>query len=345
MTPPPASQALLDALRAAVGAPNVLTDGDLSACEQDWRRRWRGRALAVVRPGSTDETAAVVRACAAHGAPIVAQGGNTGLVGGSVPDDSGTQVLLSLGAHEPRARHRHRQPHDDGGRRLRAAGGPGSGGGAGPAVALEPGGRRQLHDRRQPRHQRRRHPGAALRQCARAVPRARGGDGRRRRVGGPGRPAQGQHRLRPARPLHRQRRHARHHHRRHAAAVPAAGREDHLAGRLRHAGRLRGAAGALAGPARRRPDRLRSDERRVARPGREALPQLRQPLAAPPGRCCSSRATARARRMHAPCSRRCSKARWKTRSSPTPRWPRAWRNRARCGICAKASRWRRARKA
>jgi len=97
VTPPAASQALPDALRAAVGAPNVLTDGDLSAYEQDWRRRWRGRALAVVRPGSTDETAAVVRACAAHGAPIVAQGGNTGLVGGSVPDDSGTQVLLSLG--------------------------------------------------------------------------------------------------------------------------------------------------------------------------------------------------------------------------------------------------------
>ena len=88
--------ALLDALRAAVGAPNVLTDGDLSAWELDWRRRWRGRALAVVRPGSTAEVAAVVRACAAAGAAIVPQGGNTGLVGGGVPDASGTQVLLSL---------------------------------------------------------------------------------------------------------------------------------------------------------------------------------------------------------------------------------------------------------
>jgi FAD/FMN-containing dehydrogenase len=46
----------------------VLTDhGDLSAWELDWRKRWRGRALAVVRPGSTAEVAAVVRACAAHG--------------------------------------------------------------------------------------------------------------------------------------------------------------------------------------------------------------------------------------------------------------------------------------
>jgi FAD/FMN-containing dehydrogenase len=87
---------LLQALRAAVGPAHVLTEGDLSAWEIDWRRRWHGRALAVVRPGSTAEVAAVVRACAAHGASIVAQGGNTGLVGGGVPDASGTQVLLSL---------------------------------------------------------------------------------------------------------------------------------------------------------------------------------------------------------------------------------------------------------
>ena len=87
---------LLDELRAAVGAEQVLTEGDLSAWELDWRRRWRGRALAVVRPGSTAEVAAVVRACAAHGTAIVPQGGNTGLVGGGVPDESGRQVLLSL---------------------------------------------------------------------------------------------------------------------------------------------------------------------------------------------------------------------------------------------------------
>jgi len=88
--------ALLDALRQAVGAAHVLTDGELIAYEQDWRQRERGRALAVVRPGTTDEVAAVVRACAGHGAAIVPQGGNTGLAVGSVPDASGTQVLLSL---------------------------------------------------------------------------------------------------------------------------------------------------------------------------------------------------------------------------------------------------------
>jgi FAD/FMN-containing dehydrogenase len=90
------SRSLLDVLRTAVGAAQVLTEGDLSAYEIDWRKRWRGKALAVVRPGSAEEVAAVVRACSAHGTSIVPQGGNTGLVGGGVPDASGTQVLLSL---------------------------------------------------------------------------------------------------------------------------------------------------------------------------------------------------------------------------------------------------------
>jgi FAD/FMN-containing dehydrogenase len=88
--------ALLDQLRSAVGAAHVLTEGDLSAWEVDWRRRYHGRALAVVRPGSTPEVAAVVKACIAHRTALVPQGGNTGMVGGSVPDPSGTQVLLSL---------------------------------------------------------------------------------------------------------------------------------------------------------------------------------------------------------------------------------------------------------
>ena len=87
---------LLARLRDIVGPAQVLSNGDLSAWELDWRRRWRGKALAVVRPGSTEEVAAVVRVCAACGTAIVPQGGNTGLVGGGVPDASGTQVLLSL---------------------------------------------------------------------------------------------------------------------------------------------------------------------------------------------------------------------------------------------------------
>ncbi len=84
-------------LRGIVGTAHVLQGGDLPAYEIDWRKRWHGRARAVARPGSADEVAAVVRACAAYGASIVPQGGNTGLVGASVPDASGTQVVVHLG--------------------------------------------------------------------------------------------------------------------------------------------------------------------------------------------------------------------------------------------------------
>ncbi len=86
----------LQPLRDAIGATHVLTAAeDRAAYETDWRRRWHGRALAVVRPGSTEETAAVLRACLAHRVSVVPQGGNTGLVGGGVPDDTGEQILLS----------------------------------------------------------------------------------------------------------------------------------------------------------------------------------------------------------------------------------------------------------
>ncbi len=87
---------LVETLRGIVGPAHVLTDGDLSAWEEDWRKRDHGKALAVVRPDSTAQVAAVVKACAAAGTTIVPQGGNTGLVGGSTPDGSGTQILLSL---------------------------------------------------------------------------------------------------------------------------------------------------------------------------------------------------------------------------------------------------------
>jgi FAD/FMN-containing dehydrogenase len=91
MNPP-----LLDTLRSLVGAAQVLQGDGLEAYEVDWRKRYRGRCLAVVRPASADEVAGVVRACVDAGIAIVPQGGNTGLVGGGVPDASGKQVLLSL---------------------------------------------------------------------------------------------------------------------------------------------------------------------------------------------------------------------------------------------------------
>ncbi|MBY0468474.1 MAG: FAD-binding protein, partial [Burkholderiaceae bacterium] len=87
---------LLDDLRAVVGADQVLSGGDLSAWEIDWRRRYRGRALAVVRPADTAQAAAVVRACARHGASLVPQGGNTSMVGGATPPADGSALILSL---------------------------------------------------------------------------------------------------------------------------------------------------------------------------------------------------------------------------------------------------------
>jgi FAD/FMN-containing dehydrogenase len=88
--------AFLEQLRGICGQAHVLTEGDLSAWEVDWRKRSYGKALAVVRPGNTDEVAQVVKACLVARVSLVPQGGNTGLVVGSTPDDSGSQLVLSL---------------------------------------------------------------------------------------------------------------------------------------------------------------------------------------------------------------------------------------------------------
>jgi FAD/FMN-containing dehydrogenase len=87
---------LIDELQAIVGADHVFTaPQDTAPYVVDWRRRFTGTALAVVRPRDTAAVARVVRACAHHGAPVVPQGGNTGLVGGGTPDSSGRAVLVS----------------------------------------------------------------------------------------------------------------------------------------------------------------------------------------------------------------------------------------------------------
>jgi D-lactate dehydrogenase (cytochrome) len=78
---------------AIIGAANVLTGADMEAYLREERGLYHGSALAVVRPGSTAEVAAVVTACAQAGIAIVPQGGNTGLCGGGVPQ--GRSVVIS----------------------------------------------------------------------------------------------------------------------------------------------------------------------------------------------------------------------------------------------------------
>ncbi len=89
------SDALLASLRAIVGERHCLAEPGLRASyETDWTRRFHGEARAVVRPSSTSDVATILEACAAAGVGVVPQGGNTGLVGGSVP--RGGEVVLSL---------------------------------------------------------------------------------------------------------------------------------------------------------------------------------------------------------------------------------------------------------
>jgi FAD/FMN-containing dehydrogenase len=87
----------LEQCRSAIGAQYVIADPtDMAAYLTDWRRRFTGKALAVMKPGNTEEVAALVRLCNTFRVPLVPQGGNTGLVLGSVPDESGKAVVLSL---------------------------------------------------------------------------------------------------------------------------------------------------------------------------------------------------------------------------------------------------------
>ncbi|WIW95143.1 FAD-binding oxidoreductase [Altererythrobacter rubellus] len=61
----------------------------------DWRGRFHGRTIGLASPASTQEVAEFVKLCRKHHIPIVPQGGNSGMVGGATPDESGHSVLLS----------------------------------------------------------------------------------------------------------------------------------------------------------------------------------------------------------------------------------------------------------
>ncbi len=88
---------LLRTLADVVGVDHLLTArDDLAPHVVDWRGRYQGSALCVVRPASTEEVAGVVHACAAAHTPIVPQGGNTGLCGGATPLTDSRAVVVSL---------------------------------------------------------------------------------------------------------------------------------------------------------------------------------------------------------------------------------------------------------
>jgi tRNA threonylcarbamoyl adenosine modification protein (Sua5/YciO/YrdC/YwlC family) len=87
---------LITKLGEIAGETNVLTgDDDTAPYLKEWRNRWTGKTAAVVRPGSTQEVAAILKLASKTKTPVVPQGGNTGLVGGQIPDMSGKAIILS----------------------------------------------------------------------------------------------------------------------------------------------------------------------------------------------------------------------------------------------------------
>ena len=91
------SATVLARLAEIVGHEHVLTaQGDIEPYLVDWRGRYRGKALAVVRPADTQQVATTVAACAQVRMAIVPQGGNTGMCGAATPDASGSEVVVSL---------------------------------------------------------------------------------------------------------------------------------------------------------------------------------------------------------------------------------------------------------
>jgi FAD/FMN-containing dehydrogenase len=93
----PATDDLLSRFAAAVGAAHVIADPALmTGYLSEPRRLYHGRARAIVLPGSTAEVAAIVALCNETATKIVPQGGNTGLVGGQTPSETGDEIVLSL---------------------------------------------------------------------------------------------------------------------------------------------------------------------------------------------------------------------------------------------------------
>jgi FAD/FMN-containing dehydrogenase len=92
--PPPA---LLDKLAQLLGSKGMTRDpADMAPWLADWRDRYHGGAAAMLSPATREEVRDVVALCAEAGVALVPQGGNTGMVGGATPDESGAALLLSM---------------------------------------------------------------------------------------------------------------------------------------------------------------------------------------------------------------------------------------------------------
>ena len=296
------------------------------------RRLPRARRWPCVRPGSTAEVAEVVRALPrAAGVAVVPQGGNTGLCGGAVPDDSGTPGRAVARPHAPHARRRPRQPHDHrrGGRRRwqrcrrrprRPAGSSRCRLGAegsctiGGNLSTNAGGTAVLRYGNDAR------PGA----------RARGRAARRPRLGRAARPAQGQHRLRPQAALHRRRGHAGHHHRRRAEALPGRARGRRRWWRCATCRRPRSSCSASL----REPPATRSSDSSSCRAtawtsSLRHMPGARDPLPGPPaGTCWSSSPDRRGAALDAHARGGARRARRRAGLASTPSSPQSPAQRA-----------------
>ncbi|HMI40900.1 MAG TPA: FAD-binding protein, partial [Sphingomicrobium sp.] len=88
---------MLSILADRFGPKSVVTDADaITPWLTDWRGRFRGASPAILAPGSTEEVSAMVALAVEHGVPLVAQGGNTSMVGGATPPEDGSALILSL---------------------------------------------------------------------------------------------------------------------------------------------------------------------------------------------------------------------------------------------------------
>ena len=92
------NERLIEQFTAIVGARHALMQEEEQVSYlQEWRGRWTGKTQIVLRHGCTEEVASLVKLANESKTAIVPQGGNTGLVGGQIPDGSGEQIVINLG--------------------------------------------------------------------------------------------------------------------------------------------------------------------------------------------------------------------------------------------------------